>query len=145
MKYLLLVLVVLLPGYRAYAQSKIFTTNGVAIGGYDPVAYFLNAAPVKGNPAFSWVWSEATWHFQSAENRELFMKNPGQYTPQFGGFCAYGVSRNYKVKSEPDAWSIVDDKLYLNYNTEVQKKWLADKETYIKRAGANWTTLENTR
>lgn len=132
-------------GFKSNAQSNFFTTDGVAIGGYDPVAYFLLDAPVKGNPEFIWVWNEATWYFQSDKNRELFKNNPEQYAPQFGGFCAYGVSRNYKVKSEPDAWSIVNGKLYLNYNSEVRKKWLTDKEAYIQRAEANWVHLKNTR
>ncbi|MCK6618376.1 MAG: YHS domain protein [Cyclobacteriaceae bacterium] len=145
MKYFLLVLVALMLGFKSNAQSNFFTTDGVAIGGYDPVAYFLLDAPVKGNPEFIWVWNEATWYFQSDKNRELFKNNPEQYAPQFGGFCAYGVSRNYKVKSEPDAWSIVNGKLYLNYNSEVRKKWLTDKEAYIQRAEANWVHLKNTR
>jgi len=143
MKYLTLVLATVVFSFKAQAQGRIFTTEDGAIRGYDPVAYFTDSKPIKGSPEYKLVWNEATWFFSSAKNLELFKADPEKYAPQFGGFCSYGVSRNYKVKTEPDAWSIVDGKLYLNYNTEVQKKWLTDQETYITKARENWLTLEN--
>lgn len=142
MKYLFVVLLSMMFWFKSQAQGSIFSTEDGAIRGYDPVAYFTDSQPVKGNPEFTWIWNEVTWYFKSAENREQFKANPEQYAPRFGGFCAFGVSRNYKVKSEPDAWTIIDGKLYLNYNTEVQKKWLQDKETYIQKAESNWVSLE---
>jgi YHS domain-containing protein len=142
MKYLFVVLLGMMFWFKSQAQGTVFSTEEGAIRGYDPVAYFTESQPVKGNPEFTWIWNGATWYFKSAENRERFKTNPEQYAPRFGGFCAFGVSRNYKVKSEPDAWTIVDGKLYLNYNTEVQKKWLQDKETYIQKAESNWVSLE---
>jgi YHS domain-containing protein len=142
MKHLLIILWVVMFGLKTQAQGKIFSTRDGAINGYDPVAYFTDSAAVKGSPQYSFVWNDATWFFRSKTNLELFRNNPQLYAPQFGGFCAYGVSRNYKVKTEPDAWSIVEGKLYLNYNLEVQKKWLPDKETYIQKANNNWPDLE---
>lgn len=142
MKHLLIILLTVMFGFKTQAQGKVFTTNDGAIRGYDPVAYFTDSMAVKGKPEFTWIWNDATWYFKSAENRMLFMNNPEKYAPQFGGFCSYGVSRNYKVKSEPDAWSILDGKLYLNYNLEVQKKWLPESEIYIERANNNWRHLE---
>lgn len=145
MKHLLIILLACMFSFKAQAQGKVFTTSDGAIRGYDPVAYFSDSMAVKGKPEFTYVWNDAVWYFKSAKNRDLFIGNPDKYAPQFGGFCSYGVSRNYKVKSEADAWSIVDGKLYLNYDTQVQKKWLADKNAYIEKAKSNWVMLENVK
>ncbi|MDL5050958.1 YHS domain-containing (seleno)protein [Oscillatoria amoena NRMC-F 0135] len=144
MRYRFLVIALMLFSFKAKSQS-VFVTDEGAIRGYDPVAYFLEAAPIKGSPDFTFTWQGATWYFKSAGHRNMFIGDPERYAPQFGGFCSFGVSRNYKVKTEPDAWSIVDGKLYLNYDIQVQKKWLADKHAYIVRAKSNWVTLENSK
>ncbi len=125
------------------AQQKVFSTSEGAIRGYDPVAYFTESKPVKGQKQFSTEWNGATWYFKSAENRKKFVEAPEKYAPQYGGFCAYGVSRDYKVKTEPEAWAIYNGKLYLNYDLDVAKKWASDKDGYIKKADANWVTLKN--
>jgi YHS domain-containing protein len=93
---------------------------------------------VKGSPELTHQWKGATWRFASAENRERFAAAPEKYAPQYGGYCAYGVASGYAVKIEPDAWSVVDGKLYLNYDRSVQKSWQSDVPGYIRKADVNW-------
>ena len=111
---------------------------GRAIAGYDPVAYFTAGKPVEGKSEFSAKWNGATWRFASAANRDLFMASPEKYAPKYGGYCAYAVSQNYTAKIDPTAWSIVGNKLYLNYSHDVQKTWLANRDAYIAAADKNW-------
>ncbi|WP_421763696.1 YHS domain-containing (seleno)protein [Ekhidna sp.] len=123
----------------AFAQkSPIYSTKDGAIKGYDPVAYFVKGEPVKGIAAYTLKWKEADWYFSSQENLETFKANPEKYAPQFGGFCAFGVSKGSLYKIEPDAWKIVGGKLYLNYSKGIQKKWEADQTNFIKQAEINW-------
>lgn len=138
-----IVLILLAFAGALFAQGPVFKTEEGAIRGYDPVAYFTESKPVKGVKAFSHSWKGATYYFSSKKNLDLFKSKPEKYAPQFGGFCSYGVSRNYKVKTEPDAWTIVDGKLYLNYDTDVMKIWRQDTQTYITKAKVNWAGLEN--
>ncbi len=121
--------------------GEIFTKNGAAIDGTDPVAYFTQAKPVAGSPDFTAEWKGATWRFASAENLAAFQANPEKYAPQYGGFCAWAVSQGYTAKIDPDAWKIVDDKLYLNYSTGVQRRWAGDIPGNIAKADANWPDL----
>jgi YHS domain-containing protein len=116
-------------------------SGGVAIKGYDPVAYFTEAKPVKGTPAHTHAWNGSTWRFASAANRDAFAADPEKYAPKYGGFCAYGVASGYKVDIDPDAWSIVDGQLYLNYSTSVRRDWLKDTKGYIAKADTNWPGL----
>jgi YHS domain-containing protein len=122
-------------------KPEIFADKGVAINGYDPVAYFTEKKPVKGNPKFSLDWKGAKWLFASAANRDTFKADPAKYTPQYGGYCAFGASEGYAVKTEPDAWTVHDGKLYLNYNTTVRTKWSEDIPGRIKRGNANWPAI----
>ncbi len=115
--------------------------DGIALKGYDPVAYFVRGRPEKGSAQFSHSWANATWWFVSAEHRELFKANPGKYAPQFGGYCAWAVSNGYTADTDPAAWKIVDGKLYLNYSTGVQKKWEKDFRTRIQEGEKNWPAL----
>ena len=78
------------------------------------------------------------WHFASEANREVFSKNPEKYAPQYGGWCAYGWSQGYPAKIDPQAWSIVADKLYLNYNLDVKKDWDKKQAQYINQANKNY-------
>jgi len=119
----------------------IFQSGGVAIHGYDPVAYFQNKKPAKGKKEYELPWRGAKWRFGSAENLELFRANPEQYAPQYGGYCAYGMSSGYAAPTEADAWSVVDGKLYLNYNKQVQKMWSKDRPGYIQKADRNWPQI----
>jgi YHS domain-containing protein len=116
--------------------------NNIAIKGYDTVAYFTMSKPVKGNKAFTSTYKNATFYFSSAENRDLFNSDKIKYAPQYGGFCAMGVAMNQKFDIDPDAWKIVDGKLYLNYNKSVQKAWFKDIPGNIKTAEQNWPTLK---
>lgn len=125
------------------AVDEVFATDQGAIRGYDPVAYFTAGEAVKGDPAHAMEWNGATWHFASAENRARFEAEPAAYAPRFGGYCAYGTSQGYKVGIDPDAFSIVDGRLYLNYNRSVQSTWLKDTAGYIRLAEENWVELEH--
>jgi YHS domain-containing protein len=115
--------------------------KGVAIKGYDVVAYFQQGQPSKGSAAFTHQWMGATWWFTSAENRDRFVASPERYAPQYGGYCAYAVSQGHTASIDPEAWKIVDGKLYLNYSKGVQKKWSEDVPGYIKKGDANWPGL----
>jgi YHS domain-containing protein len=129
--------------FAAKAEGVVNTlgTNGVAIKGYDPVAYFTEGAPREGKPEHTVEYKGAKWQFASAENKAQFEQDPEKYEPAYGGYCAYGVSRNYLVKIEPDAWSIRNGKLYLNYDQNVQKSWSEDPDGYIKQANEKWPGL----
>lgn len=124
-------------------KGKVFTTSNGAIDGYDVVAYFIDAKPIKGDVQFNHEWEGATWYFASAKHRDLFKANPTQYAPAFGGFCAYGVSKGYKVKIEAEAWDIVDGVLYLNYNMETQQHWKKERPGYIAAAKNNWSSIKD--
>ena len=124
-------------------QKPVFSKNNIAVNGYDVVAYFTQSKPVKGDEQHVVNWKETKWLFSSAAHAALFKENPEKYAPQYGGYCAYGCSRGYKAKTDPDAWSIVNGKLYLNYNLQVRDTWTKDIEHYIKKANANWPGIEN--
>jgi YHS domain-containing protein len=123
----------------AAAKDAVFTNVwGHAIRGYDPVAYFLSGKPVEGSSEFETEWNGATWRFASAENRDRFIAQPEAYAPQYGGYCAWAVSQGYTASVDPDAWRIVDGKLYLNYDASVQETWEQDVPGFIAAADANW-------
>lgn len=121
--------------------NTLGSPDGVAIRGYDPVAYFRDGGPRLGKPEFSVRHAGAVWRFASAEHKALFEADPGHYLPAYGGFCAYGTSRGYLVKIEPEAWSIVGGRLYLNYDLGVRQTWLGRTRTYIARADGSWPHL----
>jgi len=120
------------------AQSAVFATERGAIDGADPVAFFSEGTAVRGSPELWLDWNGARWHFDSERNRELFRSDPERYAPQFGGYCAYGVASGYAVKSEPEAWSLLDGKLYLNYDLETRAEWSQDRSALIAQAKKNW-------
>lgn len=137
-------IVLLLAALHLRAQkSEIFVQDSVAVKGYDVVAYFTQSAPVKGNPAFVQVWKGSKWYFANRENQETFKASPEKYAPQYGGYCAYGTARGYKAPTEPDAWTISNGKLYLNYNTKVMETWRKDQANYIDKSDKNWPTVKN--
>ena len=115
--------------------------NGLALKGYDPVAYFKHDKPVKGSAEITHDWMGATWRFASAENRDAFAADPAQYAPQFGGYCSWAVSQGYTADIDPEAWRIVEGQLHLNYNKKVQRKWEQDVSTRIQKANRNWPNL----
>lgn len=111
---------------------------GVAIGGYDPVAYFTEGRPVEGKAAHQLRYNGATWRFASAESLAKFKADPAAFAPQFGGYCAWAVSQGYIAPGDPEQWKIVDGKLYLNFNARAKELWEADQADAIKRGHANW-------
>jgi YHS domain-containing protein len=121
----------------ASLAGDFFETDGVALRGYDPVAYFASA-PQKGQAQYSYEYKGSKFHFASDANRRAFMAMPEKYAPQFGGYCAFGTAQGYKVSTQPDAFAIVADKLYLNYDKKVQKIWQQDVPGNIERAEKNW-------
>lgn len=133
----------LLCSVPAWAVAPVNTSlfGSVAIKGYDPVAYFTEGQPARGSREFTFVWNEATWQFASASNRNLFAQSPATYAPQFGGYCAWAVSQGYTAGIDPAAWKIVAGKLYLNYDREVQAKWMKDMPGLIEKAETNWPLL----
>jgi YHS domain-containing protein len=135
-----LVLAVAVPLAAQAKSPEIFTglVKGVAVAGYDPVAYFTDKKPVKGKPDISYSWKGATWRFASAKNRDAFKANPETYAPQYGGHCAWAVSQGYTAKGDPKVWKIVGGKLYLNYNAQVQQNWERDTAGNITKADGNW-------
>jgi YHS domain-containing protein len=124
-------------------KSETFVQSGKAIRGYDPVAYFSEGKPVKGDEKLLYSWNNANWYFSSKENLESFKANPGKYAPQYGGYCAYGLSEGHKAPTDADAWSIEDGKLYLNYNTDVKKMWSKEKKERIEKADKNWPEIKD--
>lgn len=139
----LAVAIFLLLSLSAFADGPICgATKGPAIGGYDPVAYFTVGKPQKGNPEFKAEWSGATWHFANAEHRDQFLKEPEKYAPQYGGFCAYAMSRGGEVDGDGERWKIVDGKLYLNNNWFAQNLWLKDIPGKVKKADRQWPEVK---
>jgi hypothetical protein len=109
-----------------------------AIDGYDPVTYFDSNRAVEGDSDFEVEWMDAKWRFSSAANRDKFNTDPARYAPQYGGYCAYAVSQNSTAGIDPEQFTVLDGKLYLNYSAKIQKKWLADRDAYIVLADKNW-------
>ena len=125
----------------AFAKDPLFTSGGLALSGYDAVAYFSDGKPVKGRPEFETQWGGARWQFASAANRDAFLKSPDRYAPQYGGYCAYAVSKGYTASADPMVWRVVDEKLYLNYSRSVQGLWVQDIPGNINKANGNWPAV----
>lgn len=116
--------------------------TGVAIDGYDPVAYFTEGRPARGSDKFEHEWMGATWRFATAANRDAFAQNPEKYAPAYGGYCAYAVAHGTTADIDPAAWAIVRGRLYLNLSPEIKAEWEKDRENYIRLADANWPKIE---
>ena len=116
--------------------TQFFERNSLAIDGYDPVAYFTEMNPVKGQ--FRADYQGSTFHFATAAHRDAFTADPEKFVPQYGGYCAYGMAKGYKASIDPAAFTIVGDKLYLNYSETVRSQWLTDIPGHIRKADANW-------
>jgi YHS domain-containing protein len=118
--------------------GEYFEKEGLALRGYDPVAYFTEGKPRQGLAEHAYTYKGSKFQFASAENLRTFKQDPQKYAPQFGGYCAYGTAQGYKVSTQPDAFAVVDDKLYFNYNKEVQGIWNKDVPGNIARADKKW-------
>ena len=123
-------------------KPEVFSTEAGAIQGFDPVAFFKESKPVPGKKEFSNSWNSATWYFSSQENLDAFKADPVRYAPQFGGWCAYGTASGHKSPTQPETWTIVNDKLYFNYNPSVQKLWNKNQKGLIEQANKNWPTVK---
>lgn len=123
------------PKSPSFSQNLV---KGVAVGGFDPVAYFTEQKPVKGNPAIALDHDGAKWYFASEANREAFRLEPAKFAPQYGGYCAWAVSQGYTAKGDPNAWTVNDGKLYLNYNDGVRRDWSKDIPGHVTKADKNW-------
>jgi len=130
----------LLSSPAVAAEPMVFSDSGIAIRGADPVAYFTQGAPVLGSADHALMWDGTTWHFASAENMEMFMADPHAYAPQYGGYCAFAMSKGYIATSVPEAWTVHDGKLYLNFSINVRQVWLEDVAGNIVLADGNWPT-----
>ena len=119
-------------------STPTFSDEDGAIRGYDSVAYHTNQRPVKGKPSLSTRWNDANWYFSSAENLAAFEADPERYAPQYGGYCAYAMSKGLVVSTDPNAWQIEDGKLYLNYSLRVRRTWRKDIPGYVAKADAFW-------
>ncbi|MGE0260377.1 MAG: YHS domain-containing (seleno)protein, partial [Alphaproteobacteria bacterium] len=118
----------------------------LAIGGYDPVAYFTDGKPVPGSGDNDYFWHDARWRFASTEHRDMLARDPERYAPQYDGYCAMGVSREkdtHKDIPDPHAWAIVDGKLYLTHNQEALARWQQNPAENIRRADLNWPKLKD--
>jgi hypothetical protein len=123
------------------STNGINNDKGIAIQGYDVVAYFTDNAAVKGRPQLAYSWNGVEWRFASPEHRDAFIKDPARYAPAFGGYCAYGVSRGYAVDIDPEAFAVIDGTLYLNYSKSVQRTWNTDRAGYIAKARQRWPEI----
>ncbi len=139
---LMLVLPTMLFAASPAHADKVYQSWGTALEGTDPVAYFTVGKPVEGSSDFAYEWNGAEWHFASAENRDMFAADPEKYAPQYGGYCAWAVSQGYTASTDPDAWKIVDGKLYLNYSKGVQERWQKDVSGNIAKGDENWPGIE---
>ncbi len=134
----ILTLLFLSPLAHAAKPEINSSTYGGAIDGYDPVAYFTERKPIKGTSAYAFEYKGAKWLFASKKNRQAFKKSPQKYTPQYGGYCAYAVSKGSTAPTDPNAWTIHNGKLYLNYNADIRAKWREDIAGNIDKADSYW-------
>lgn len=128
---------------RSKPQINTIGSPGVAIKGFDPVAYFTAGKPTRGKKEFETTYKGVKWRFASAENKALFEANPAKYEPAYGGYCAYGVAKGSLVKIEGNAWKIVNGKLYLNYNQSINRTWSKATGRYINQANKRYSGLIN--
>lgn len=139
-----LVLVLHLSTVCAVAQkSEIYAPGGKAIDGYDPVAFFITAKPVKGVDSLAYTWKGSVWLFASRQDLRSFSANPEKYAPQYGGYCAYGAAQGHKASSEIDTWTVVNGKLYFNYNGHVKGLWIKDQQEMIRTADKQWPAIKD--
>lgn len=145
LSFLALLLAALTPVAVSTATAAAPAVNvdaqGLAMRGYDPVAFFTVGKPVAGNKTHRTEWNGATWQFASAEALTAFKAAPERYAPQFGGYCAWAVSQHYLAPGDPNFWKIVDGKLYLNANARAKELWEAEQAEAIVRGHANWPAV----
>jgi YHS domain-containing protein len=122
-------------------QALVNVQGGIAIQGYDPVAYFTAGEPRRGRSELGVAYSGAQWLFSSETNKRLFMEHPELYLPAYGGYCAYGIAQGNLLDIDPRSWTILYDRLYLNCPEPIYDLWLSDPMAYIRQANKNWPHL----
>jgi YHS domain-containing protein len=140
-RYAVLIILLVMVSCTSAKPPVNAGTDGIAIKGFDPVAYFTMGKPVRGNDQFTYEWKSAKWLFSSREHLYLFSADPEKYAPQYGGYCAFAVSRGTTADIDPVAWSIVNGKLYLNLNKDIQKHWSNELSENIIKADKNWPSI----
>ncbi|MEX0340178.1 MAG: YHS domain-containing (seleno)protein [Arenibacterium sp.] len=119
------------------------SSTGLALQGYDPVAYFTKGEPTKGNWKITTIHNDAMYRFESEEHKAAFEADPEAYLPEYGGYCAFGAAMGFKFDGDPNHWKIVDGELYLNISQDIQERWVTDIPGFIQKADANWGDIEN--
>lgn len=138
-----LALLVFVLGGAAFAGEQYVDQDGHAVDGYDVVSYHTGAEPVPGDPEIAAQYNDVTWLFASAANRALFLEDPERYVPAYDGHCAWAASRGYKARTDPQAYRVVDDVLYMNYSARIQRRWERDIPGFVERSEANWPDIED--
>ncbi|MGH6893854.1 MAG: YHS domain-containing (seleno)protein [Dongiaceae bacterium] len=123
------------------AAEKVFVRDGVGVSGYDSVAYFTDGAPTPGSDQFTAEHAGVTYKFATAEHRDLFAAEPGKYLPQYGGHCAYAAAKGAVASTDPEAFTVLDGKLYLNFSQDIRQRWQPRATEFIKTADANWPKI----
>ncbi len=145
-RMLLLAALLALPGQAAApAGPEVNTEGGVGLGGFDPVAYFTEGRAVRGLAQVAAAHDGVEYRFASGANRAAFLADPARFLPQYGGFCAFAVARGYKAVVDPTAFAVVDGRLYLNYNADIQAQWQRGQARDIWRGDANWPQVKLSR
>lgn len=127
----------------AAAETEVNIVEGYAVHGYDVVAYFKQGKPVAGDSRFTAQHEGVTYRFSNAEHRDAFTSDPASYAPQYGGYCAFGAAMGRKFDGDPNAWAIVDGKLYLNLNKNIQARWKENVPGFVRGANNNWPLIRS--
>lgn len=145
MRTALIAMILVIGAPSAQAKDPIYTGtfSSTALGGYDAVAYFEEGKPVEGSKSHQTEWMGANWRFSNAQRLARFEADPAAFAPAYGGYCAWAVANGYTASSDPHAWKIVDDRLYLNYSKSVLSKWERDIPGFIRKADQNWPELRD--
>jgi len=141
--YFFVLAVLALPGTAWSKEDPVYTSffSSAAAGGYDVTTYFIEGKPVKGTKSFKTEYMDADWYFTSQENLEKFVANPEMYAPQYGGYCAWALAQGDIASGDPLLWTVYQGKLYLNYDQEINDRWLGDKEKFIVDGDKNWPSV----
>lgn len=138
---ILWMLIALSAPFVTHSAELNIDDKGIALHGYDPVAYVLTKAPTMGNASFSTEYGGATYYFASQQNLDFFLENPDQFEPQYGGFCSYGVRVGKKFDVDPAAFSVVDNRLFMLLNKATHAIWLQDRDKNIEIADRLWPSI----
>jgi YHS domain-containing protein len=139
----ILILMILISAGCTKSNDKVYTTSNGAIDGYDAVAFFTENKPIKGLKTLSCTYQGSDWYFADQKHLIMFLNDPQKYVPAFGGYCAYGVAEGKRNPGNQNAWSIVNGKLYLNYNQELKNQWFRRRKEFIRQAEKNWQQMDS--